>query len=203
MVEAITRTPQPINEPVLNFAPGSPEIAQITAAIADIRSGVHELPMVIDGKRRMGAQTFEVREPHETARLLGVASHATVQDASDAIDAALAAAPAWRDLPFDARAAIFLKAADLLAGPWRFKFLAGTMLGQSKTVYQAEIDASCELIDFLRFNVSFARGILEQQPISGAGVWNRTDHRPLEASSTPSRRSTSQRLPATCRLPLH
>lgn len=180
MLDATTSTPKAINEPVLQFAPGSPEIAQVTAAIADIRATTWELPMTIAGEQRMSANTFEVREPHESARILGHAPHATHQDAQDAIDAALAAAPSWRELPFDARAAVFLKAADLLSGPWRYKFLAGTMLGQSKTVYQAEIDATCELIDFLRFNVQFAREILTQQPISSPGIWNRMDHRPLE-----------------------
>ncbi len=180
MLDASTSTPKAINEPVLHFAPGSPEIAQVSAAIADLRSQTWQLPMTIGGVRRMSAVTFEVREPHESARVLGIASEATHQDAQDAINAALAAAPAWRELSFDARAAVFLKAADLLAGPWRYKFLAGTMLGQSKTVYQAEIDAACELIDFFRFNVQFARDILGQQPISSPGVWNRMDHRPLE-----------------------
>ncbi len=180
MLDASTSTPKAINEPVLHFAPGSPEIAHVSAAIADLRSQTWQLPMTIGGVRRMSAVTFEVREPHESARVLGIASEATHQDAQDAIDAALAAAPAWRELSFDARAAVFLKAADLLAGPWRYKFLAGTMLGQSKTVFQAEIDAACELIDFFRFNVQFARDILGQQPISSAGVWNRMDHRPLE-----------------------
>ena len=180
MIDSVTNTPAPKNEPVLNFAPGSAEVAATLAAIEEIRSSVHTLPMTIGGERRMGAATFEVREPHETARVLGVASQATTQDATDAINAALAAAPAWRELGFDQRAAVFLKAADLLAGPWRWKFLAGTMLGQSKTIFQAEIDAACELIDFWRFNVGFARDILATQPISSPGVWNRTDHRPLE-----------------------
>ncbi len=180
MLDAFTNPPKVTNEPVLQFAPGSPEVAATLAAIEEIRSTVAELPMTINGQRRMGAETFEVREPHDTARVLGIASQATAQDAQDAIDAALAAAVSWRELSFDARAAIFLKAADLLAGPWRYKFIAGTMLGQSKTIYQAEIDATCEFIDFLRFNVEFARGILAQQPVSSPGVWNRMDHRPLE-----------------------
>jgi 1-pyrroline-5-carboxylate dehydrogenase len=179
-MDGATTTPEIKNEPILNFAPGSPEVALTMSAIDELRSHVAQLPMTIGGVRRMGAKTFEVREPHDTARVLGIASEATAADAQDAIDAALAAAEAWRTLSFDARAAIFLKAADLLAGPWRYKFLAGTMLGQSKTIYQAEIDSACELIDFWRFNVKFAREILEQQPVSSAGVWNRMDHRPLE-----------------------
>ena len=144
MLDASTNTPKPLNEPVLSFAPGSAEILKVTEAIAELRSQQRELPMTIGGQRRMGAKTFEVREPHDTARVVGVASEATHQDAQDAIAAALAAAPTWRELPFDARAGIMLKAADLLAGPWRYKMLAGTMLGQSKTVFQAEIDAACE-----------------------------------------------------------
>ena len=113
--------------------------------------------------------------------MLGTLRHATQADARAAIDAALAAAPGWRALSFDDRAAIFLKAADLLAGPWRARLNAATMLGQSKTAYQAEIDSACELIDFWRFNVHFARQILAEQPLANSpGVWNRMDHRPLE-----------------------
>ncbi|MGV0802562.1 aldehyde dehydrogenase family protein, partial [Mycolicibacterium elephantis] len=110
----------------------------------------------------------------------GTFTNATHADAAAAIDAAMAAKPAWEATPFDERAAVFLRAAHLLAGPWRAKLCAATMLGQSKSAYQAEIDAACELIDFWRFNVAFARRILAQQPISVRGVWNRTDYRPLE-----------------------
>ena len=179
-MDARTQTPRAVNEPVLQFAKGSPERDATLKAIDDLRKQTHTLPMTVGGERRMHDSTFNVLEPHETKRIIGVASHATHQDATDAINAALAAAPAWRALSFDSRAAVFLKAADLLAGPWRYKFLAGTMLGQSKTIFQAEIDAACELIDFWRFNVQFASEIMAGQPISSAGVWNRTDHRPLE-----------------------
>ncbi|MEY4323617.1 MAG: hypothetical protein RL410_1398 [Actinomycetota bacterium] len=179
-MDARTQTPRAINETVLQFAPGSPERDATLRAIDELRGVTHTLPMTIGGQRRMNDVTFNVLEPHETKRVIGVASQATHQDAQDAVNAALAAAPAWRALSFDDRAAVFLKAADLLAGPWRYKFLAGTMLGQSKTIFQAEIDAACELIDFWRFNVQFASEIMAGQPISSPGIWNRTDHRPLE-----------------------
>jgi 1-pyrroline-5-carboxylate dehydrogenase len=125
--------------------------------------------------------------------------NSTADDARAAVAAAKEAAPAWRSMAFDDRAAIFLKAAELLAGPWRATLNAATMLGQSKSVIQAEIDAACELIDFWRFNVSFARDILAEQPVSSPGVWNRMDHRPLEGIVYASRRSTSPRSAATSR----
>src|SRR5881398_1706496 len=118
--------------------------------------------------------------PHRRHHVLGVAHHATGSDAVAAVAAAKRAAPGWRELPFEERAAIFLRAADLLAGPWRDTLNAATMLGQSKSVQQAEIDSACELIDFLRFNVAFGHQVLAEQPISSPGVWNRMDHRPLE-----------------------
>ncbi|MEI2819372.1 MAG: L-glutamate gamma-semialdehyde dehydrogenase [Marmoricola sp.] len=124
---------------------------------------------------------FDVVQPHNHAHILGTARQSTKADAQKAVDAALAAAPAWRALSMDDRCAIILKAADLLTGPWRARLNAATMLGQSKTVFQAEIDAACELIDFWRFNVHYAKQILTDQPIANSpGVWNRTDHRPLE-----------------------
>ena len=119
-------------------------------------------------------------QPHAHAEVLGSSAHSTTADARDAIAAALSAAPSWRELPFDERAAVFLRAADLLAGPWRARLNAATMLGQSKTVQQAEIDSACELIDFWRYNVAFARQLIADQPISSPGVWNRADYRPLE-----------------------
>ncbi len=125
-------------------------------------------------------QRIDVVQPHNHSAVLGTLTNAEHADATAAVEAAMAAKDAWAAMPFDERAAVFLRAADLLAGPWREKIAAATMLGQSKTAYQAEIDAPCELIDFWRFNVEFARQILAQQPVSGPGVWNRTDHRPLE-----------------------
>ncbi|MCC5035707.1 L-glutamate gamma-semialdehyde dehydrogenase [Streptomyces sp. WAC 00631] len=181
-MDAVTQVPAPVNEPVHTYAPGSPERARLEAKLKELADNPVELPMTIGGVRRMGGGArFDVVQPHDHAARLGTAAQATVQDARDAVDAALAAAPAWRALSFDDRAAVFLRAAELLAGPWRETIAASTMLGQSKTVQQAEIDAPCELIDFWRFNVHYARRILAEQPVANSpGVWNRTDHRPLE-----------------------
>jgi 1-pyrroline-5-carboxylate dehydrogenase len=180
-MDALTTSPAAVNEPVRTYAPGSSERTRLADALAELTTDPIELPMIIGGTSRMaGGSRVEVVMPHRHSHVLGTTAHATAADARAAADAALAAAPQWRQLGFDDRAAIFLKAADLLAGPWRERVLAATMLGQSKTSYQAEIDAACELIDFLRFNVHFARQILAEQPVSGPGVWNRLDHRPLE-----------------------
>ena len=127
-----------------------------------------------------GGERFDVVQPHRHAAVLGTSRHATHADAEEAVRCAKEAAPAWQELSFDDRAAVFLKAADLLAGPWRQTLNAATMLGQSKTAYQAEIDSACELVDFWRWNVHFAREVLAEQPVSSPGVWNRVDHRPLE-----------------------
>ncbi|HET7276949.1 MAG TPA: L-glutamate gamma-semialdehyde dehydrogenase [Dermatophilaceae bacterium] len=181
-MDAVTHVPVPVNEPVLDYAPGSPERARLEVALAELASTPVDLPHTIGGKRVMGTgKRIEVRQPHARHKVLGTMRNATVADAQAAVDAAKAAAPGWRSLSFDDRAAVMLKAAELLSGPWRAKLNAATMLGQSKTAYQAEIDAACELIDFWRFNVHFARQILEDQPPANAkGIWNRTDHRPLE-----------------------
>lgn len=137
--------------------------------------------MTIAGEQRMaGGESIDVVQPHRHAHVLGVTAHATHDDARAAVKAAKDAAPMWRALPFEERAAIFLRAAELLAGPWRDTLNAATMLGQSKTAIQAEIDSACEFIDFLRFNVHFARRLLAEQPLSSPGTWNRFDHRPLE-----------------------
>ncbi|MEV4612040.1 L-glutamate gamma-semialdehyde dehydrogenase [Kitasatospora sp. NPDC049258] len=181
-MDAVTQVPAPVNEPVRSYAPGSPERARLEAKLKELGGQEPiQLTMTINGERRMGAGSeIHVVQPHNHAARLGTLRNATQDDARDAIDAALAAAPAWQALSFDSRAAIFLKAADLLAGPWRETLAAATMLNQSKTAQQAEIDSSCELIDFLRFNVHFARQIIAEQPISSDGVWNRSDHRALE-----------------------
>ncbi|CAB4330907.1 unannotated protein [freshwater metagenome] len=180
-MDAITNVPVPYNEPIGTFAPGTPERAGLEQGLKDLVATTHELPNVIGGKKVMATgEKIEVRSPHEHSRVLGVAANSTHTDATSAIAAAKAAGPMWRDLPFDERAAVILRAADLLSGPWRNKILAATVWGQSKTAYQAEIDSTCELIDFWRFNVHFARQILQEQPVSSPGVWNRTDHRPLE-----------------------
>jgi 1-pyrroline-5-carboxylate dehydrogenase len=181
-MDAITQTPAPTNEPNLTYAPGSPERDAVEAELKHLQSRTLNLTATIGGRRRMGGGAeFQVVQPHDHQAVVGVAKHATKADAEAAVRAAAKAAPGWRALPFDERAAILLKAADLLAGPWRARLTAATMLGQSKTVWQAEIDAACELIDFWRFNVHYARQILAEQPIANSpGVWNRTDHRPLE-----------------------
>ncbi|MCW2854832.1 MAG: pruA [Marmoricola sp.] len=181
-MDAITHPPAPTNEPNLDYAPGSPERAAVQAELVSLSARAINLPATIGGRRRMGAgPEFTVVQPHEHASVLGISRHSTTSDAEAAVRAAAKAAPGWRALPFDERAAILLKAADLLAGPWRARVNAATMLGQSKTVWQAEIDSACELIDFWRFNVHYARQILAEQPIANSpGVWNRTDHRPLE-----------------------
>ncbi|MDH6197590.1 1-pyrroline-5-carboxylate dehydrogenase [Mycobacterium frederiksbergense] len=180
-MDAITDVPIPANEPVHDYAPSSGERTRLRAALSDLSGAPIDLPHVIGGVHRMGdGARVDVVQPHRHAARLGTFTNADHADATAAIEAALAAKKDWAGMPFDARAAVFLRAADLLSGPWREKIAAATMLGQSKTAYQAEIDAPCELIDFWRFNVAFARQILGQQPVSGPGVWNRTDHRPLE-----------------------
>ncbi|MFD2419249.1 L-glutamate gamma-semialdehyde dehydrogenase [Amycolatopsis pigmentata] len=180
-MDAVTNVPTPVNEPVRAYAPGSPERESLRRRIAELEAEKHELPQTIDGKRRLAAgETFDVVQPHDHGHVLGVCAQATPQDVADAVAAAKRAAPGWREMPFDERAAIFLRAADLIAGPYRDTLNAATMLGQSKSVQQAEIDAACELIDFLRFNVHYARRILAEQPNSVPGTWNRLEYRPLD-----------------------
>jgi 1-pyrroline-5-carboxylate dehydrogenase len=181
-MDAVTTPPAPINEPNLTYAPGTPERDALAAEIARLEGEQKDLVAHIGGERRAGGgEPIEVVQPHDHQHVLGVLHNATKADAQAAVDAAAAAAPGWRDMDFDDRAAVILKAADLLAGPWRQRLNAATVLGQSKTPYQAEIDSACELIDFWRYNVHYAREILADQPIANSrGVWNRTDHRPLE-----------------------
>ncbi len=180
-MDASTVVPRPVNEPVRSYAPGSPERTSLIARLAELAGTAIDLPMTVDGQQRLGGgEAIEVVQPHRHAAVLGTLRDATAGDVSAAIGAALRAAPAWRDSSYDDRAAVLLRAADLLAGPWRDTLNAATMLGQSKSVYQAEIDAACELVDFLRFNVAFGRQVLAEQPVSGPGGWNRMDHRPLE-----------------------
>jgi 1-pyrroline-5-carboxylate dehydrogenase len=180
-MDAITDVPMPANEPVHEYAPQSPERTRLVTTLDRLAAASIDLPHVIGGAHRMGSgERIDVVQPHRHAARLGTLTNATHADAFAAVDAALAAKAEWEATPFDERAAVFLRAADLMSGPWREKLAAATMLGQSKTAYQAEIDAPCELVDFWRFNVAFARQILAQQPISTRGVWNRTDYRPLE-----------------------
>ncbi|NLJ55296.1 MAG: L-glutamate gamma-semialdehyde dehydrogenase, partial [Intrasporangiaceae bacterium] len=181
-MDAVTHVPAPVNEPVLDYAPGSAERAGLEVALAELQREVIDLPHTIGGERVQGTgKKIDVVQPHAHRHVLGTIRAATKGDATAAVDAAMDAAPDWRGMSFDDRAAILLKAADLLAGPWRARLNAATMLGQSKTAYQAEIDAACELIDFWRFNVHFARQIREEQPPANSrGLWNRTDYRSLE-----------------------
>ncbi|GAA4039594.1 L-glutamate gamma-semialdehyde dehydrogenase [Nonomuraea soli] len=180
-MDAFTNVPAPVNEPVYGYAPGSAERTALENRIKELAGNAIDLTMTIDGVEKMGGgAAIDVVQPHNTSSVLGRTNDATAQDVQSAIDAALRAAPAWRALAFDERAAVFLKAADLLAGPWRQTLNAATVLGQSKSAQQAEIDAACELIDFLRFNVQYARQLYTEQPISSPGVWNRMEYRPLE-----------------------
>jgi len=181
MLKGFFNVPAPQNEPVLNYGPRSVERAALKAALEDARSKQIDIPMYIGGKEVRTNKKLEIRPPHDHKHLLATFSEGDASHVNAAIDAALAAKAAWEDLAWEQRAAIFLKAADLIAGPYRAEINAATMLGQSKNAYQAEIDSACELIDFLRFNVLYMTEIYQQQPpISGKGVWNRLEQRPLE-----------------------
>ena len=180
-ITGITSVPQPINELVRQYAPGTAERESLARKVTELAGQRLEIGAHVDGRYYMpSGEKFTVVQPHAHSQVLADSAHSTHDDAHKAISAAKKAAPGWAALSYDDRAAVFLKAADLLAGPWRDTLNASTMLGQSKTVIQAEIDAACELIDFWRFNVHFGRRLLEEQPISSPGIWNRTDHRPLE-----------------------
>ncbi|WP_416063082.1 L-glutamate gamma-semialdehyde dehydrogenase [Rhodococcus indonesiensis] len=180
-MDAVTAVPAPANEPVHTYAPGSPERERITAKLKELAAEPVDVSHVVGGEHVHGeGDRFDIVQPHNHRAVLGTLRNATPADATAAVEAATAAAPAWREMSFDARAAVLLRAADLLAGPWRETLAAATMLGQSKSVQQAEIDAPCELVDFWRFNVHFARTLLADQPSSSPGVWNRMDYRPLE-----------------------
>jgi 1-pyrroline-5-carboxylate dehydrogenase len=180
-MDAVTHPPVPVNELARSYAPGSAERASLEARLKEMAGEQAELTMTIGGAQRMAAgDPIDVVQPHRHASVLGRTANATAADVQAAIDAATQAAAAWRDLPYDARAAVLLKASELLAGPWRDTINASTMLGQSKSCFQAEIDAACELIDFLRYNVHFGRQILAEQPAASPDAWNRMDYRPLE-----------------------
>src|SRR6266568_4875519 len=180
-MDAVTNVPAPLNEPVRHYPPGSADRAAVERKIKELIADPAVLTMNIGGERRMGGgELIDVVQPHNHRHVLGRMGDATDGDVASAVSAALDTAPAWRALSFDDRAAIFLTAAELLSGPWRAMMNAATILGQSKSVYQAEIDAACELIDFWRFNASFARRLLAEQPSSSPGSWNRMEYRPLD-----------------------
>ena len=172
--------PMPVNEPILNYAPGSAEKLRLKEVIAELKSSVMDIPMVIDGKDVRTGKLVEINPPHELKHTLGSFHTGDKEHVQDAIDAALKAAPAWAAMSWENRAGIFLKAADLIATKYRPYMNGTTMLGQSKNAFQAEIDAACEIIDFLRFNVHFLDEIYREQPISGPGMHNRLEWRPLE-----------------------
>ncbi len=181
-MDALSTVPQPINEIPLDYAPGSAERLELEQQLIELQRSPLDLTATVGGEQRQGSGAqLKVVQPHNHSAVLGVTHGATSKDTEDAIAAATEAAPEWRSMPFDDRAAVLLKAAELLSGPWRQTLNAATMLGQSKTAMQAEIDAACELIDFWRFNVYYAQQILSEQPMANSkGIWNRTDHRPLE-----------------------
>lgn len=181
MLKGFFNVPTPHNEPVLNYAAGSPERALLQAALTDACSRQIDIPMYIGNQEVRTTTKLEIRPPHDHQHVLATFSEGDKGTVQEAIAAALAAKADWEHLPWEQRAAIFLKAAELLAGPYRYKINAATMLGQSKNAYQAEIDAACEMIDFLRFNVHYMTEIYAQQPpISPKGIWNRVEQRPLE-----------------------
>ncbi len=180
MLDAIVSPPPPSNEPVLSYAPGAPERAQLKAQLSRMSGETIDIPMVIGGEQVRTGDLQEVRAPHRRDLLLAQAHQGGAAHVAQAIEAAQRARGEWAAMPWTARAAVFLKAAELLAGRFRATLNAATMLGQSKTAYQAEIDSACELVDFLRFNVWFARQIAAEQPRSAAGAWNAAEPRPLE-----------------------
>ena len=180
MSKGFFNVPTPQNEPVLSYAPGSPERKRLKEAIAKMRSQEIDIPMYIGGEKVFTENKFRLSPPHDHKHTLGHYSEGDKGHVEQAITAALNAKESWASLSWEHRASIFLKAADLLAGPYRAKINAATMLGQSKNAYQAEIDSACELIDFLRFNVAYMAEIYQQQPASSAGIWNRLEYRPLE-----------------------
>ncbi len=176
----IFRTPKPSNEPVKDYAPGSPEREELRRRLDQMQSERIELPLVIGGKDVTTGKTAETVMPHKKSHVLADVHQGGPKEVEQAIGAAAEAWHDWSRLPWEERAAVFLRAAELLAGPWRATLNAATMLGQSKTVHQAEIDAVCELVDFYRFNIEFMLRIYDEQPISSQGVWNRMEYRPLE-----------------------
>ncbi|WP_052598657.1 L-glutamate gamma-semialdehyde dehydrogenase [Aureispira sp. CCB-QB1] len=180
MANAFFKVPTPINEPVKSYAPGSKERAELKAQLAVYKATQIDVPMIINGKEVHTDNKVSMHPPHERKHVLGHYSKGNASHVKDAIDAALAAKEAWENTSWEHRAAIFLKAAELLAGPYRAKINAATMLAQSKNAFQAEIDAACELIDFFRYNVQYMTELYSEQPDSNPGMWNRLEHRPLE-----------------------
>jgi 1-pyrroline-5-carboxylate dehydrogenase len=179
-MSGISNLPRPQNDPILGYAPGSPERAALKAQLASMAAETVEIPVIVGGKEIRTGNLHDVVSPHDHRRVLARVHMADQTTIDSAVRSAKGAWRAWSEMRFEDRAAVFLKAADLLAGPWRMKVNAATMLGQSKTAFQAEIDSACELIDFWRFNVYFAEKLYLEQPSSMPGIWNRMEHRSLE-----------------------
>ncbi len=180
MAYGFFQVPHAKNEVVLAYAPGSPERAALKAAIAEARAEERDIPMYIGGREVRTGNTVRISPPHDHAHTLGYFHQGESGHVREAIEAALEARKNWVELPWEQRASVFLKAAELIAGPYRARLNAATMLGQSKNAFQSEIDAACEIIDFLRFNVQYMSEIYNHQPDSSPGIWNRMEHRPLE-----------------------
>jgi 1-pyrroline-5-carboxylate dehydrogenase len=180
-MNGIVRIPKAINEAVRAYAPGSNETLNLKSKLQELKSKTTDIPMYIGGQEIFTNEKIEMHPPHEKNHVLGTYNKGNAQHINDAINAALAAKESWANMPWESRAAIFLKAAELLAGPFRDRMNAATMLAQSKNAMQAEIDASCEMIDFFRFNVQYMSEIYAQQPPENSpGVWNQLEYRPLE-----------------------
>ena len=179
-VHGIFRVPEPYNEPVRSYAPGTPEREELRVRLAELEGEQLDLPLVIGGEEIRTGNTFDAVEPHNRGHVLASVHKGGANEVDRAINAAADAWNDWSRTPWEERAAVLLRAAELLAGPWRQTLNAATMLGQSKTAHQAEIDAACELVDFWRFNAKYMTRIYEEQPTSSPGVWNRLEYRPLE-----------------------
>ena len=180
MATGFFKVPEPKNEPVYSYAPGTPERTELKKAITGMRSVEADLPMIIGGKEIRSGNRVAIHPPHDHQHVLGYYHKGDASHVNMAIEAAMKAKREWQNISWENRASVFLRAASLLAGKYRFRINAATMLGQSKNPYQAEIDSACELIDFLRFNVHYMTEIYSQQPISGEYMWNRVEQRPLE-----------------------
>ncbi len=205
MLKGFFNVPTPINEPIISYAPGTIERELLKKAIAEARSKQIDVPMYIGGQEITTSNKKAIRPPHDHQHILGYFNYGDKSHVEKAITTALAAKKNWENLPWEHRASIFLKAADLVAGKYRYELNAATMLGQSKNAFQAEIDAACELIDFLKFNVSYLEEIYKQQPpVSPRGIWNRVEQRPLEGfifALTPFNfTAIAGNLPASCAL---
>src|SRR5256886_5639913 len=177
---AIFKPPPPQNGPVKGYAPGSPERAEVQKRLDEMKNRQLEIPCVIGGEEIKTGTTFDAVMPHDKDHVLAQVHKGGAGEIEKAVGASAEAWEDWHRLPWEERAAVFLRAAELLAGPWRSTLVAATMLNQSKTAHQAEIDAACEVVDFWRFNPTFMRRIYEEQPISSPGIWNRLEYRPLE-----------------------